>query len=252
MGLSVDAPPDAALVPLRVLLFDLDDTLLDERPGRVAGRAALDAALLEAFPGLPEASFSEAYDRARLAFWRDPGNHRRGRLDLVAARTEIVSVALREAGCESGFDARGASQCYFAAATAAQCLMPGALEVLEHARSRYDRLVLLTNGAAEPQSAKIQQFELADWFDHIQIEGAFGLGKPEPKAFRSAVDAVGATVGAAVMVGNNYEHDVMGALSAGLGAVWIDLEGRGAPPEPPHGLCGTIQAIRELPSLLER
>jgi putative hydrolase of the HAD superfamily len=233
-------------------VFDLDDTLLDERPGRVAGRAALEEALRDSLPELPEADFADAYDRARLAFWRDATRHRRGRLDLVAARTEIVGEALRETGFEGDAQAREASRCYFAAATEAQCLMPGALDVLSGARARYDRLVLLTNGAEGAQTDKIRRFGLSRWFDHIQIEGAFGLGKPQPEAFRHAVEAVGASRGEALMVGNDYEHDVMGALGAGLDAVWIDLEGRGVPREPPDGLCGTIQDIRQLPDLFER
>ena len=236
---------------VRVLVFDLDDTLLDERPGRVAGRAALEAALRESAPELPAALFAEAYDRARVAFWRDADDHRRGRLDLVAARTEIVRTALREMGHEGDVDPGAASRRYFEAATRAQCLMAGALDVLRRARGRYDRLVLLTNGARDAQTEKIERFALSGWFDHIQIEGEFGLGKPEPAAFRHAVQAVGATEGEALMVGNDYEHDVLGALGAGLGAVWVDLEGRGFPAEPPGGLCGTIQDIRQLPDLLE-
>jgi len=232
-------------------VFDLDDTLLDERPGRVAGRTALEASLREMAPELPEARFADAYDRARVAFWRDAEDHRRGRLDLVAARTEIVRAALREAGHEGDVDARAASRRFFEAATRAQRLMTGALDVLSRARARYDRLVLLTNGAQDAQTEKIERFGLSEWFDHIQIEGEFGLGKPEPEAFRHAVDAVGATLGEALMVGNDYEHDILGALGAGLAAVWVDLEGRGVPAEPPGGLCGTIDDIRQLPDLLE-
>ncbi|MDH3684627.1 MAG: HAD family hydrolase [Myxococcales bacterium] len=235
---------------LRVLVFDLDDTLLDERPGRLAGRAALAATLRESAPHVSQERFAAAYERAATIFWGDERRHRRGRLDLVAARVEIVSAALSEIGHANELDAREASRRYHDAATASHRLMPGALEALECARERVDRLVLLTNGAADPQTAKIGRFDLASWFDHIQIEGVFGLGKPEPEAFRHAVEAVGATVGEALMVGNDFDHDVLGALGAGLEAVWVDVHARGAPAEPPVGLCGTIQDIRQLPKLL--
>lgn len=231
----------------RVLVFDLDDTLLDERPGRLAGRAALAALLRESAPEVSQARFAAAYERAATIFWGDEARHRRGRLDLVGAREEIVSAALLEIGHAKALDAREASQRYYDAATDSHCLMPGALETLECARERADRLVLLTNGAAAPQTAKIGRFELTSWFDHIQIEGVFGLGKPEPAAFRHAVEAVDATVGEALMVGNDFDHDVLGALGAGLQAVWVDVHARGAPAEPPVGLCGTIQDIRQLP-----
>lgn len=237
---------------LRVLVFDLDDTLLDERPGRVAGRAAMEEVLLDHGLELPKLGFAAAYDRAREVFWQDEANHRRGRLDLVAARAEILRESLAACGHEDAGVALRAARRYFDAATAAQTLMPGALDVLEDARVRFDRLALLTNGAEDAQSEKVRRFDLLRWFDHVQIEGAFGLGKPDPAAFRHAVGAVSARPEEAMMVGNDYQHDVLGALAAGLAATWVDLEGHGEPTEPPGGLYGTIANIRQLPELLGR
>ena len=84
----------------------------------------------------------------------------------------------------------------------------------------------------------------------MQIEGAHGVGKPEPEAFHAALAAVGARPAEATMVGNDWEHDVVGALRAGLAAIWVDVEARGAPPGAPPRPHRTIGAIGELPRVL--
>jgi putative hydrolase of the HAD superfamily len=234
---------------LGTIVFDLDDTLLDERPGRTAGRAAMEHTLREVLPGLSGRDLGRAYDLWRVWFWGDAERHRRGRLDLVWARREVVARALAELGHDRPGLADRAAQAFVAAAEAAQVLMPGARPVLGRLRARGLRLVLLTNGAKEPQSRKIERFALADAFDHVQIEGAFGVGKPEREAFRAAVAAVDTKPEQAMMVGNDWHHDVVGALEAGLHATFVDLAGGGAPgPAPrPHA---TIRAVEALPALL--
>jgi FMN phosphatase YigB (HAD superfamily) len=66
-------------------------------------------------------------------------------------------------------------------------LFPHALDVLKHYRERGVRLCLITNGAAATQRAKVERFGLAGHFDHIQIEGEHGFGKPELRAYEHAL-----------------------------------------------------------------
>lgn len=237
------------ILPLGTIVFDLDDTLLDERPGRTAGRAAMERTLREALPGLSGRELGRAYDRCRRWFWGDAVRHRRGRLDLVAARREVLTHTLAALGHDRPELAQRAAASFVRAAEAAQVLMPGARAVLADLRARGLRLVLLTNGAEAPQSHKIERFGLAGSFDHVQIEGAFGCGKPEREAFLAAVAAVGAAPEQAMMVGNDWRHDVVGGLEAGLQATWVDLEGRGSPGVAPRPHA-TIRSVEALPGLL--
>jgi len=50
-------------------------------------------------------------------------------------------------------------------------LFPDAHNVIDVLRASGTRLALVTNGASEAQRAKIDRFDLANRFDHIQIEG---------------------------------------------------------------------------------
>jgi putative hydrolase of the HAD superfamily len=128
--------------------------------------------------------------------------------------------------------------------------MPGAEETLAALRVAVPRLGLVTNGAAAAQRAKLERFDLARHFDHVQIEGALGLGKPAARAFHHALAALGAAPERAVMVGNDFAFDVLGALGAGLDAVWIDVGAEGPPPEPAPRPYHAVRSIREVPAVL--
>jgi putative hydrolase of the HAD superfamily len=109
---------------------------------------------------------------------------------------------------------------------------------------------LITNGAAAPQRAKIDRFALAPFFDVIVVEGEAGFGKPDPRVFASALGTVRVPAGRALMAGDNYDCDVLGALGAGLHAVWIDRRERdttpASPPRPHRTLPSFVQLVREL------
>jgi putative hydrolase of the HAD superfamily len=91
-------------------------------------------------------------------------------------------------------------------------------------------LALVTNGAAEAQRAKIERFELAHRFDHIQIEGETGFGNPEERAYLHAMEAPGVQPHETWMVGDNLEWEVAAPRRLGIFAIWHDAVGHGLPP----------------------
>ncbi len=75
--------------------------------------------------------------------------------------------------------------------------------------------------------------------------GATVLGKPSEDFFRAAVDSLGCDAEEAVMVGDDVESDVAGAMAAGLAGILVRTgkyrpgdEGRIAPP--PSALCDDL------------
>ena len=88
-----------------------------------------------------------------------------------------------------------------------QCF-PGAHDTLDRLKELGVRLALITNGAAAPQRAKVVRFALEHRFDHIQIEGEHGFGKPEERAYTHAMAALGVTARDTWMVGDNLEWEV--------------------------------------------
>lgn len=213
----------------RAILFDLDDTLVDDTGdvGRLWREVTAEAA--RRLDGVDAEAVLAAVERVRTWYWSDAERHRQGRRDLGAATRGIV----REAFAGLGLDAPGLADWvadeYRARRDAALRIFPGAVETLEAVRRRGVRTALLTNGAAVPQRAKIDRFDLARHFDRIFIEGEFGHGKPHPSVYRAALDDLGAAPGDSWMVGDNLEWDVAAPQRLGLFAIWIDHRGDGVP-----------------------
>ena len=88
--------------------------------------------------------------------------------------------------------------------------------------SRDHRLALVTNGAPDVQREKLARATLTHYFATIVISAEIDVGKPDPRIFTHALDAIGATADAAVMIGDSLPRDIRGAHNAGLRSIWID------------------------------
>jgi putative hydrolase of the HAD superfamily len=109
-------------------------------------------------------------------------------------------------------------------------VFPGAHDAIDELKARGVKLALVTNGAAETQRAKVERFAFAHRFDHIQIEGEHGFGKPEERAYLHAMDALGVTASDTWMVGDNLEWEIVAPQRLGIYAIWMDVHGEGLPP----------------------
>ena len=107
-------------------------------------------------------------------------------------------------------------------------------------------LALVTNGAAELQRAKIDRFDLARRFHHIQIEGEHGFGKPEERAYRHAMTTLGVAAAETWMVGDNLEWEVAAPQRLGIHAIWYDPAGEGVPPGSTAKPDRIVQSLSEL------
>ena len=123
---------------------------------------------------------------------------------------------------------------------------PGAIDTLRRLKAAGVRMGLLTNGSSESQRGKIDKHGLAEFFDHIQIEGEFGIGKPDKRAFRNALDVLGAAPNEAWMIGDNLITDIRGTQQIGIHAVWVDSQGNGLPEGTSVRPDRTIRSLSEL------
>jgi putative hydrolase of the HAD superfamily len=236
--------------PLRALLLDLDDTLLDARSGVGAAWEHVAGVLAEAHPDLAPDALRAEIHRVTDWFWTDAERHRVGRLDLAAARREILGRVLAAFDRSDPELVARAAQVYHAHRDASLRLEADALEVLARLRRAVPLLGLVTNGAADAQRAKVERFDLARFFDHVQIEGEFGAGKPERHVFEHALGVLDVSPEQALMAGDDFTCDVLGALAAGLHAAWLDHAGDGAPPGRAPRPFHVLRSLQDLAALL--
>jgi putative hydrolase of the HAD superfamily len=235
----------------RAILFDLDDTLLVAfGPAESQWQRVIGAFADRLAPLAPAAVIAAIQDSSR-ELWADPARHKHWRHRIGEARRHIVANAFA-ALAASGHRVPARLLCdliadeYNALHDAELRLFPDAHETLQALKERGVRLALITNGAAEPQRAKVIRFALEERFDHIQIEGEHGFGKPEERAYTHAMAALGVAPGETWMVGDNLEWEIVAPQRLGIHAIWHDGYGVGLPPDCPIRPDRIIRALPEL------
>jgi putative hydrolase of the HAD superfamily len=216
----------------RAMLIDMDETILSAygRP-EIAWNIVATEFAGELAPLSPQQAAAAITDSARQ-FWAAAGAE--WRLKLAEARHEVVRggfatlAAAGKAALPLDLAIRLADR-FTAYRDEQMFVFPGAHEAIDALKARGVKLALLTNGAAEPQRAKIERFALTHRFDHIQIEGEHGFGKPEERAYLHAMEALGVSARETWMVGDNLEWEVEMPQRLGIYAVWIDVHGDGLP-----------------------
>jgi len=131
--------------------------------------------------------------------------------------------------------------------------VPGVAEALQALQPRY-RLVVATN-AAESGAALVREAleraGLGIYFEAVFTAQELGACKPEPAFFQAVLEELGCAPSEAVMVGDAYRADVVGAKEAGLRAVWFNPEGAPCPlTHPVHD--AEVRAMAALPGALGR
>lgn len=214
----------------KAIILDLDETILDSGDPDVAWLAVCREMAANVQRVTAEGLFTAVID-ARDWFWDNNRRAREGRLDLLEARRTIFREAFSKLGVRdvAPREIDSMAKRYTLLRDEAVTPFPLALVALRQLRSAGVKLALLTNGSAEKQRDKIERFELGAFFDHVQIEGELGIGKPDPRAFETVLGALGVASADAWMVGDNLLSDIEGAQRAGMHAIWIDSHGNGLP-----------------------
>ena len=101
-------------------------------------------------------------------------------------------------------------------------LIPDTLTVLDLLKSKY-KMHIITNGFKEVQKRKLQKSDLIEYFETITISEDVGVKKPHKLIFDHALTAANANVENSVMIGDNFNADILGALGVGMKAIYYDF-----------------------------
>ncbi len=103
-------------------------------------------------------------------------------------------------------------------------LLESARELLDYLKDRYT-MHIITNGFAEIQAVKMDSSEIAHYFTYVVTSENANAKKPDPLVFRYALNISGASTAESLMIGDNYEADILGAKSVGLDTVFYNQKG---------------------------
>jgi putative hydrolase of the HAD superfamily len=193
---------------IRLLVFDLDDTLIDTSRVFFEARDAFISFMMS--KGHPEEStlraFGEAEERnlARYGYIseRNLVTMREAYEELSQQdHTRIVYSDLERIG-------RIGLKCLYTLPKA----LPGAVELIKWCRGRY-RLALLTRGSIALQTAKINSLGIRDAFETIHI-----VSRKTPASFYEVFSLANCRPENSVSIGDSMRFDILPAIEIGMAA----------------------------------
>lgn len=225
---------------LRLITFDLDDTLWDVGPVLESAEAGLLAWLAEHAPALGSEADERLQHSKRQVLEQDPAL--KGRISELRRRT--LQHSLQQAGYADAHAIRLAEDAFqhFLAARQRVTLFPEVLPTLRQLGGQF-RLGVLTNGNAD-----VQRIGIAGYFQFAFSAEELGVSKPDPRAFHAVLEHAGIPAQAAVHIGDHPRDDIQGAQDAGMRAVWINPQGK--PWDGAGQPDAQIASLAELPALL--
>ena len=123
-------------------------------------------------------------------------------------------------------------------------LFDGAHEILEYLKPNYE-LHIITNGFNEVQFQKLENSNLNNYFKEIITSEEVGVKKPNPKIFEFALEKASATFHESLMIGDNWEADIMGAKKIGLDVIFCNFNN-----EPVSSTIKSVSSLNEIKKYL--
>jgi YjjG family noncanonical pyrimidine nucleotidase len=106
-----------------------------------------------------------------------------------------------------------------------KALIDGTIEILDYLKPRY-QLHILSNGHEDLQTQKMKNSGIFDYFvELITVDKAKAL-KPDKVIFDYALKSTNASLSTSLMIGDNYEADIKGAMNADFATVFYNPAGQ--------------------------
>ena len=228
---------------IRLLTFDLDDTLWEFTPVLVRAEAITYAWLQQHAPAVTARFSSEDLRDMRLQIAREQPHlaHR-----VTELRVRSLHIAMQRAGIVDHAIENLVEQAFatFLHARHAIELFDNAERVLLELKNSYV-LGAITNGNID-----VKRLGLDRYFAFTINAEQLPRAKPHPEPFLQALTTAGCTADECVHIGDDCENDVRGAQRLGMHTVWINREGQQWPEgEPPSE---QIRHLAQLPNAVRR
>lgn len=101
-------------------------------------------------------------------------------------------------------------------------VFPHTFEILDYLQKKNYTLHLITNGFEITQWSKLKHSGLDKYFTHVITSEASNSLKPKKEIFNFAMDKAGAVLKNSIMIGDNLDADIQGAINAGMDNIFVN------------------------------
>lgn len=202
------------MTKLKLITFDLDDTLWDIKPTMTAADKTTRDFLTTKISNAPE-----WYNHEGMAPIRDELLTKSPELihDLGKLRLKSLEIAISRQGFDPDFTKKVAAKTYEVFFNARQKVhfFKDALQVLATLKQHF-MLGVITNGNAD-----VTHIGISEYFKFALTSSDVGVGKPHPDIFLRALNEAGVNAGEALHVGDHPENDLLGAEKVGMSTLYF-------------------------------
>ncbi|HBH23606.1 MAG TPA: noncanonical pyrimidine nucleotidase, YjjG family [Cytophagales bacterium] len=225
------------------IFFDLDHTLWDFE--RNSSEVLCDLYFEYSFDvnGLFSLNdFLTTFQRINYTLW---DKYNKKLIDKCELRETRFNIVLKKLGMKDEEIPLEIGERYLELCPQKPHVMPFAFDILNYLKDKY-KLHIITNGFEDVQFIKLQSARLFDYFDIIMTSDRAGCQKPDAKIFNEALSSTSASPDSSVMIGDNPDTDIAGAISAKIDAVHYNPSALNSP----HRATYEIACLSELRSIL--
>lgn len=200
------------------LFFDLDRTLWDYVSNAREVLTDLHRKYHLSKHDITIDDFFKVFDKYNELLWAKYGH---GKIKKETLRDQRFYLTLKEFGLHDDDLVKKLSIEYIELSPYKTNLFPEVVETLEYLHKKY-HLHILTNGFNEVQFQKLINSGIRHFFEKIITSDDSGYQKPNVKIFEYALTSVNARKKESLMIGDDWDLDVMGAKAYGFDQVYFN------------------------------
>jgi len=204
---------------IKAILFDLDDTLFDHRHAVLESLKDVQAEFqcfrkysLDEF----EAMHSDVLERIHL------NDVLSGKMNIDEARAARFRLLFDTAGQPVNSDEHWtASRTYRKRYMTTKRAVEGAAELLSGLHGKA-KLAIVSNNLLSEQIPKLNELDFEKYFDVLVTSAEAGVAKPDKRIFEIALEKLSVSPDEAVVIGDSFDKDIVGAHNAGIRSIWLN------------------------------
>ena len=202
------------------LFFDLDHTLWDfDTNAKESLSEIFDEFELESRTTTVFSEFYKIYLHHNAILW---DRYHKGFISSEDLKWKRMWRALLDCKLGDEILARNMSSRFLDILPTKKLLFEYTIEILNYLESKNYTMHLITNGFEKTQWSKLNNSNLSKYFTNVITSEASSAVKPAKEIFEYALVKAGAKLEESIMIGDNPDADIQGAINAGMDSIFVN------------------------------